>query len=82
VTATVKATMPLPEDDREFLRDNKQVFVHGRNRWMTTDALRAAVVAGRADTWNVVHYNEETGKPSIICAFCAVGVAHTRMNPV
>jgi hypothetical protein len=67
----------IPLEDREFLRNNKQVFREGkRSQWMTLKALRKAVRAGKADDWDVVDINFKTGEKRIICAYCATGVEH------
>jgi hypothetical protein len=66
----------IPLEDRAFLRNNKQVFfgASNRSRWMTVKKLRKAVRAGKADDWNVVDFDFETGESSIICAYCAAGL--------
>jgi len=64
--------------DRAFLRNNKQVF-HGAGcsgHWMTIQELRDATLAGKADHWDVIDIDLDTGEHTIICAYCATGVGH------
>lgn len=66
----------VPEEDREWLRTNKQVFDGKHGRWMTIDRLKKAVLAGKAKDWMVVDIDLETGEPRLICPYCATGVEH------
>jgi hypothetical protein len=42
---------------------------------MTSAVLEDAVLAGKADDWNVVFYDQETGEAATICPRCAVGLS-------
>jgi hypothetical protein len=70
--------MPIPPDELDFLKENCQVFLNkaGKNKWMKRTALKAAVLAGKADGWWIVAIDPETAEPSLICPYCAVGVEH------
>jgi hypothetical protein len=71
------ANIPSPED-QAWLRNHKQVFrgASDRSQWMTMQALRKAVLAGKASRWLVVEIDSETGEPSLVCPWCATGIAH------
>jgi hypothetical protein len=72
----------IPKEDRAFLRDHRQVFRGTRrSHWMTMQALRKAVLAGKARRWLVVEIDSETGEPSVICPCCATGLAHPAKAP-
>jgi len=67
------------EEDRKFLRENKQVWRgpgDRKGKWMTMTKLRKLVIAGKADGWNVVDIDLDTEEPRIICPYCATGVEH------
>jgi hypothetical protein len=66
------------EEDRGFLLKHKQVFKGAGcdGHFMTLKALRKAVLARKADHWNVVDIDLETGQPSLICPWCATGLEH------
>jgi hypothetical protein len=68
------------EDSVFVHEDEHHVFIHDRSgrflrsRMMTAMALKDAVLAGKADYWNVVDYDQETGEATTICPRCAVGL--------
>jgi hypothetical protein len=69
-------------EDSEFVHeDQHHVFIHDssgrflRSCTMTSIVLRDAVLAGKADDWNVVYYDQETGEAATICPRCAVGLS-------
>jgi hypothetical protein len=65
----------IPTEAQGFLRDHKQViFPSGYGRWMTPKALEKAVRSHKADHWNVVDTNLDTGEIQIICCYCATGI--------
>jgi hypothetical protein len=67
----------IPLEAQEFLRNYKQViFADGRGRWMTLEALRKALFAGKGDDWHVVDIDLDTGKTTMECVYCATGVEH------
>jgi hypothetical protein len=67
---------PVPEADRVWLQNNKQVFIGEKDRWMTFARLKKEVIAGHADDWWVVDIDFATGEKSLICPYCATGVDH------
>jgi hypothetical protein len=69
-------------DDGEIVRENQyHVFKHDHSGQflssctMTPTALMDAVLTGKADDWNVVFYDQETGEAATICPRCAVGLS-------
>jgi hypothetical protein len=72
--------MDVRDEDREFFRENVQVYIPGkrglRDRQMTRTALRAAVVAGKAEKWQVLDVDFETGEMRLLCPYCALGIYH------
>jgi hypothetical protein len=70
---TINATEPMPYN----LSKRVRVHLGGKQvQWMTLRALRAAVLAGKADNWNVIE-TIETGEGLLICPACAAGVEHS-----
>ena len=66
---------PIPTETQDFLRHHKQViFPSGYGRWMTPKALGKAVRSHKADHWNVVETDLDTGEIQIICCYCATGI--------
>jgi hypothetical protein len=58
------------------LNKRVRVWLEGeRAEWMTLRTLRTAVLAGKADNWNVIE-TIETGQGLLICPYCATGVEH------
>jgi hypothetical protein len=67
----------IPKECQEFLRNNKQVICPDqRIRFMTLKALREAVVAGKADDWDVIDFDFDTGEATFVCVYCVTGVEH------
>jgi hypothetical protein len=84
MNALVAAPPAPPNGELELKVPAKEVDLTKRVRvllggeqvqWMTLRTLRAEVLAGHADDWNVVE-TIKTGLGLLICPFCATGVEH------
>jgi len=67
----------IPTECQDFLRNNKQVVCPDqRIRFMTLKAIRAAVIAGAADDWDVIDFDFDTGEATLVCVYCVTDVEH------
>jgi hypothetical protein len=67
----------IPTECQEFLRNNKQVVCRDRRiRFMTLEAIRDAVMAGKADDLDVIDFDFDTGEGTFVCVYCVTGVEH------
>lgn len=70
-------TVRIPPDCQKFLRNNKQViFPDRRIRFVTLKAIRKAVIAGKAEDWDVIDFDFDTGEATLVCVYCVTGVEH------
>ena len=67
----------IPPEALEFLRNHhKKLFFLEGYGWLTLKALRKAVFAGKADDWDVIDIDLDTGTATIVCTYCASGIEH------
>jgi hypothetical protein len=67
----------IPPECQEFLRNNKQVvFPDRRIRFMTLEAIRKEVIAGKAEDLDVIDFDFDTGEATFVCVYCVTGVEH------
>jgi hypothetical protein len=71
-----------PSEDPAFLRENKEVFIDGRKQWMATTAIRAALLAGKAEDWRVIDYDIVTGEMCFLCLRCGSRKAVDTTSPI
>jgi hypothetical protein len=79
MTATVRAPIEtdcVTEKDPEFYRKSMLVKTKRGLQVMTMRKLRAAVLAGKADSWMVCDADENGVVHRIICPYCATGFKH------
>jgi hypothetical protein len=67
----------IPPEHQEFFRNNKQVVCPDqRIRFMTLEAIRKEVIVGRADDWEVIDFDFDTGEATLVCVYCVTNVEH------
>lgn len=43
---------------------------------MPLKAIRKEVIAGKADDWDVIDFDFDTGEATLVCVYCVTGVEH------